>query len=56
MFAWFARHADRVFVFDNTGDAPRLVAAKGTEGWTLRIPEAFPPDLASLIRDLAAPP
>lgn len=56
MFGWFARHADRVFVFDNTGDAPRLVAAKGTEGWTLRIPEAFPRDLAAMLHDLAATP
>lgn len=56
MFAWFARQADRVFVFDNTDDLPRLVATKGNEGWTLRIPATFPADLAMVIQALAANP
>ena len=55
MFAWFAREADRVVVFDNSLPEPFVVAFKDRETWTLRHLEALASDLAAAIRTLAAP-
>jgi predicted ABC-type ATPase len=36
MFSWFARHADKVLVFDNSLAAPAIAAVKGPSGWLAR--------------------
>lgn len=33
MFPWFARHADRVMVFDNSAASPEIAAVKGPSDW-----------------------
>jgi predicted ABC-type ATPase len=47
MFAWFAKEADQVFVFDNSTTSPAIVAFKDRAEWTML-------DLAGLSADLAA--
>lgn len=52
-FAWFARQADLVLVFDNT-QAPVQAAGKLGGVWRLRAVDRLPPDLAATVQHLAA--
>ena len=53
MFAWFAREADTVLVFDNSDAVPHLVAFRGRDGWAQINPERLPADLARVIEQLS---
>jgi predicted ABC-type ATPase len=55
MFAWFAREADQVFVFDNSTTVPAIAAFKGRGAWTLCSLDLLPPELADILREIAAP-
>ena len=53
MFVWFAKQADRVFVFDNSTAIPVLAAFKDEDKWTPRNLGALAPDLAAVIDGLS---
>lgn len=54
IFPWFAQHASRVFVFDNTKLRPNLVAIKDAAGWMIVSKlSRLPPDLAASVASLA---
>ncbi len=52
LFEWFARAADIVLVFDNTG-APVYAAGMSNGIWDLADVDRLPDDLAATIRTLA---
>jgi predicted ABC-type ATPase len=54
MFAWFAKEADEVFVFDNSTTLPSVAAVKDSRGWALLDLDLLATDLAATIRSLAA--
>ena len=52
MFAWFAKEADQVFVFDNSSTRPVIAAFKNQGVWKMRKLSLLAADLASRIRAL----
>jgi len=54
MFEWFAKAADRVFVFDNSTTSPVIVALKDRNVWIQRRLDLLSVELADAIRALAS--
>jgi predicted ABC-type ATPase len=54
-FAWFARRADLLLVFDNTS-VPVYAAGRADGVWYIADVDRLPPDLAKTIRQLAQQP
>ncbi len=53
MFVWFAKEADKAFIFDNSTALPSIAAFKDGPRWELRDLEYVALDLAESIRGLA---